>query len=83
MGMGDLYGPYFVKNDAPNNISGHTSTGRTEVTPDAQEVWFHETCISWASNVYLVGRKLRNLDEAIWDSSQNVCCFVIPLLDYC
>lgn len=36
------------------------------------EVWVHEDCIVWSSGVYLVGHRVRNLEEIIKDSHENV-----------
>lgn len=46
------------------------------------EVWIHEDCIVWSSGVYLVGHRVRNLEEIIIESNENVSYFRILLALY-
>jgi len=41
------------------------------------EVWIHEDCIVWSSGAYLVGHRVRNLEEIIIESNENVSYFLI------
>lgn len=45
----------------------HTSTSANQ-----QEVWFHEDCAVWSSGVYVVGHRVRNLEEIVKESSEHV-----------
>lgn len=63
--MGDLFGPYYIpveNNSAVNN------------QVNQREVWFHEDCLVWSNGVYLVGHRIRNIEEVIKDCYENVCC---------
>ena len=67
-GMGDLFGPYILDSCAAPPLKAPVA-----VIDSTKEVWFHETCVAWTSNVYLAGRRLINLEEAIRNSDMNVC----------
>ncbi len=41
------------------------------------EVWIHEDCIVWSSGAYLVGHRVRNLEEIVIESNENVSYFLI------
>lgn len=55
------------------------SDNETESNPqsNATQVWIHEDCIVWSNNVYLIGHRIKNLEEVIIESTENVrnaCC---------
>jgi len=37
-----------------------------------QEVWFHEDCIAWSSGVYLIGVRLKNVEEVVHEANETV-----------
>lgn len=47
--------------------------GMNRVSETSYEVWLHEDCIIWASNVFLVGSRIVGLDAAVWNSINHVC----------
>lgn len=79
-GLGDLFGPYFV--DFGSNVTDPVSPSKPRVPPKKMkyteystagcETWFHDTCISWANGVYLIGNQIKNVESIIKKSSQNV-----------
>lgn len=43
-----------------------------EVSDSDREIWLHDSCLSWASGVYLVGHQIKNVEDIIKNSSHNV-----------
>lgn len=41
------------------------------------EVWFHEDCIVWCNGVFIIAKEIRNMDEAINDSSETVSTIIL------
>lgn len=82
-GLGDLFGPYYVDGEQNSTPKPIVIPSRPRVPPKkmkyieesstGSEIWFHDSCVSWASGVYLIGNHLKNLEEIISKSSQNVC----------
>jgi retinoic acid-induced protein 1 len=56
-----------------SHSSASGSGGASAAEPQQQEVWFHEECIAWSNGVYLVGHRVRNIEEIVKDSSESVC----------
>ncbi|CAG2103662.1 unnamed protein product [Medioppia subpectinata] len=48
---------------SPNHSDSSTNT----------EVWVHEDCIVWSSGVYLIGHRVRHLEEVISESNESFC----------
>uniref|UniRef100_A0A3B3RDR6 PHD-type domain-containing protein n=1 Tax=Paramormyrops kingsleyae TaxID=1676925 RepID=A0A3B3RDR6_9TELE len=44
-----------------------------QVPLDPEELWVHESCIVWASGVFLVNGRLYGLQEAL-DGARDMCC---------
>lgn len=86
-GLGDLFGPYYVDGEQNGNPKPIVIPSKPRVPPkkmkyveqsDAgSEIWFHDSCVSWASGVYLIGNHIKNVEEIISKSSQNVCLALI------
>lgn len=53
------------------NVEIDSSLAHSQNSPI--EVWIHEDCIVWSSGVYLVGHRIRNLEEIIIESNENIC----------
>ncbi|CAG2169569.1 unnamed protein product [Oppiella nova] len=53
----------------PKNTSKTVSSSQNNET----EVWVHEDCIVWSSGVYLIGHRVRHLEEVISESSESFC----------
>ncbi|XP_053209262.1 transcription factor 20-like [Panonychus citri] len=59
-------------NNNNNNSNNNNSNGGNSTSQ--REVWFHEDCLVWSNGVYLVGHRIRNIEEVIKDCSENICC---------
>src|SRR5699024_5054433 len=62
--LGDLYGPYYIE-----PYQHHQKKESNE----PQEVWVHEDCVVWSSNLYMLNGKLMNLHLAIQESADTKC----------
>lgn len=47
--------------------------GMTRASDNSYEVWAHEDCIVWASNVHIIGARIIGLDTAVWGSVRHQC----------
>lgn len=102
--LSDLFGPYFIKQDASQGVAVITETdkkmkktsknskrasscsisekpvdyaaqGMRKVAADEPkwEVWLHDQCAIWATNVYITGNKLTGLQDAVWNAFNSTC----------
>ncbi|KAJ8254311.1 hypothetical protein COCON_G00209230 [Conger conger] len=81
--LGDLYGPYYPPEYASKLPKSHPQTRQSlltcraaqlpQVPLDPEELWVHESCIVWASGVYLVNGRLYGLKEALDGASDTRC----------
>ena len=85
-GLGDLFGPYYLGSGSsvtdPNGQQSGISAPKPRAHPkkmklaeynnSGREIWFHDACITWASGVYLIGHHVKNVEEIISKSAQNV-----------
>ena len=61
--------------DSRPKLSAGLSNDDTEAChpqTNATEVWVHEDCLVWSNNVYLIGHRIKNLEEVIIESTENV-----------
>ena len=88
-GLGDLFGPYYIGggSNGPSGSKPDVGPSKPRVPPKKmklyelnnsdREIWLHDSCLSWASGVYLVGHQIKNVEDIIKNSSQNVSCDLI------
>ena len=46
------------------------------------EVWVHEDCIVWSNGVYLIGHRIKNLEEVIIESNESVIIIIISFFSF-
>ena len=58
---------------SPKTVSIQNSENETTASHSSNtEVWVHEDCIVWSNGVYLIGHRVKNLEEVITESNENV-----------
>ncbi|XP_065561261.1 transcription factor 20-like [Artemia franciscana] len=81
-GLGDLLGPYFVTapddDDDDDDNEALQSTGRlasseSKVDSDELETWFHERCLYWAPNIYMLAGKIIGIEVVIRELKNSDC----------
>lgn len=48
-------------------------TSGTPSEPDKVEIWFHEDCVSWMSDIRIVGHVIIGLEDAVCSSRKSLC----------
>ena len=51
------------------------SLGMIKTSESSYEIWVHEDCVIWTSNIFIIGSRLTGLEEAIWNSISHKCCY--------
>ncbi|VVC45345.1 Hypothetical protein CINCED_3A008806 [Cinara cedri] len=79
---GDLFGPYYVS--VPKVVKTNDNTKRKKSKPNLNEidtseiyieVWTHENCLLWATDIYMVGTKMFGLEETVRIAKNTACVY--------
>jgi len=66
-----------IKSPPPKKLTGKRKSSEVEKAQESveqqQEVWFHEDCIAWSSGVYLIGVRIKNVDEVVKEANETIC----------
>ncbi|KAK2722702.1 hypothetical protein QYM36_003024, partial [Artemia franciscana] len=80
-GLGDLLGPYFVTTTEEEEVSQNTrrQADSKSIDEDELETWFHERCLYWAPNIYMLAGKIVGIQLVIKEL-QNSVCIILNML---
>ncbi|XP_054155100.1 GATA zinc finger domain-containing protein 14-like isoform X2 [Oppia nitens] len=57
----------------PKVVTKSINLSQNNEINESTEVWVHENCIVWSSGVYLIGHRVRHLEEIICESMESFC----------
>lgn len=44
-----------------------------KVTDNTYEIWLHEDCAVWNSNIQIIGSRIIGLESAVWSNCRHKC----------